>query len=340
MKVETSYLKDTSNMRKQRQNISVAHARDVRSSDGKRSQKINHTVTKKSSPSFTKKKVESSSKPDGNGNDDGGNDDDDDDDDDVPVPKGVKDAEIAVAMQQSSPPSSVSSQRQQQQQQKHKPICPYKKGDKIEGNHNNEGQWYSGTIGTVYDDDDFGYVYDIDYDDGDKESRVNEALIRRMVIDENIDDKHISSSSSSSSSSSLLGKNLDDVIDNAASIAAGAAAYKRGDLVEAQFDGHNGGSEYFLGKIAAVRGVDSYDIDYEDGDKESHVKARYIRIPSSSSSSSSPVVPAAVVTKSPNHITAISDHKKHHHHHHGGDDDDDDDEYGDDDFDDDFEDEE
>lgn len=53
--------------------------------------------------------------------------------------------------------------------------------------------------------------------------------------------------------------------------------YKEGEQVEGCFEGHLGFTEWFEGFISAVRGNGSYDIEYDDGDKEESVPTKFIR---------------------------------------------------------------
>lgn len=114
-------------------------------------------------------------------------------------------------------------------------VAKYKAGDKVEARWKG-GLWYKGAIAAVNADG----TYDINYDDGDKESNVTEAYVRLQ----------------------------------AAAPAAGAAAFKAGDLIEAHW---KGGQVWWKGKIAAVNADGTYNINFDDGDKESNVPAASVR---------------------------------------------------------------
>ncbi len=86
-------------------------------------------------------------------------------------------------------------------------------------------------------------TYDIRYEDGDRESGVKADYIRSLG-------GGIDKSSSASSS------------------------FREGDAVEARFGGRD---KWFKGKITNVNRDGTYDIRYDDGDRESGVKADYIR---------------------------------------------------------------
>ena len=90
--------------------------------------------------------------------------------------------------------------------------------------------------------------YDIDYDDGERETRVAKRLIRSKDGGSGASDK-----------------------------------LEEGDKVEADYRGRG---KFYKGKISRDRGDDTYDIAYDDGERETRVEGRLIRAKESSSSSS------------------------------------------------------
>merc|ERR550514_2098560 len=104
-----------------------------------------------------------------------------------------------------------------------------KAGDKVEANFKGKGRYYPGIIGRDRGDG----SYDIDYDDGEREMRVPEDLIKP-----------------------LRGK------------------LGEGDKVEARYKGK---SRYYPGRISRDRRDGTYDIDYDDGEKEIRVSEDLIR---------------------------------------------------------------
>ncbi len=80
-------------------------------------------------------------------------------------------------------------------------------------------------------------TYDISYDDGERETRVEERLIKK---------KDGGSSDS----------------------------FREGDKIEADYRGRG---KFYPGKISRDRGDDTYDIDYDDGERETRVSKRLIR---------------------------------------------------------------
>lgn len=82
-------------------------------------------------------------------------------------------------------------------------------------------------------------TYSINYDDGDKESSVKESNIKLQAV------------------------------------AAPAAAYKVGDKVDAHW---KGGQVWWKATISKVNADGTYDVNFDDGDKESNVPAISIRV--------------------------------------------------------------
>lgn len=100
------------------------------------------------------------------------------------------------------------------------------------------GSFYKGTITAVS----ASKTYDVSYDDGDKESAVKEENIKLQV---------------------------------APTPAAAAVVFKVGDKVEAHW---KGGQTWWKGSIAKVNADGTYNINYDDGDKESNLSAASVRV--------------------------------------------------------------
>ena len=115
----------------------------------------------------------------------------------------------------------------------------YSTGAKIEGNYRNRGKFFPGRILAVH----HVVVYDIEYDDGERESKVLEENIRSL------DDRRGSPST--------------------------RTRLEEGMKVEANYRGRG---KYFPGKIRRDRGDGTYDIDYDDGESELRVDPQYIRV--------------------------------------------------------------
>merc|ERR1719487_1330630 len=106
---------------------------------------------------------------------------------------------------------------------------------KVKANYKGKGKMFGGTIKR----DNRDGTYDISYDDGDREMGVREADIEAQ--------------------------------DGGG---GGVGKLREGLLVEARYRGK---SKYYPGRISRDRGDGSYDIDYDDGEKETRVPEELIR---------------------------------------------------------------
>ena len=110
-----------------------------------------------------------------------------------------------------------------------------KKLGRSQARYRGKSKYYPGKIAKDRGDG----TYDIDYDDGESESKVAEALIR-----------------------------------GAASSSGSGGAFSVGAKVDARYRGK---SKWYPGKIAADNGDGTYDIDYDDGESETKVAGALIR---------------------------------------------------------------
>ena len=110
-------------------------------------------------------------------------------------------------------------------------------GMKVKANYKGKGKMFGGTIKR----DNRDGTYDISYDDGDREMGVREADIEAQ---------------------------------DGGGGGGGGAGLREGDKVEARYRGK---SKYYPGRISRDRGDGSYDIDYDDGEKETRVAEDLIR---------------------------------------------------------------
>ena len=115
----------------------------------------------------------------------------------------------------------------------------FREGDKVEADYRGRGKFYPGKVDRDRGDD----TYDIAYDDGERETRVSKRLIRKR-------DRSRSRSP------------------------RGGSGFREGDKVEADYRGRG---RYYPGKIDRTRGDDTYDIAYDDGERETRVAKRLIR---------------------------------------------------------------
>lgn len=121
----------------------------------------------------------------------------------------------------------------------------YKAGDKVEALWKSGRTFYKGTVSIVNADG----TYNINYDDGDKESNVKEDNMKIAVV------APISTTTTVTTTTTATPK------------------YKVGDKVEALWKE----SSYFKGTVAMVNTDGTYNINYNDGDKESNVKEMNIK---------------------------------------------------------------
>ena len=112
-------------------------------------------------------------------------------------------------------------------------------GAKVEARYRGKSKYYAGVIATDNGDG----TYNIDYDDGEKETKVAEALIK----------------ASAAAPAPAAGK---------------GGAFAVGAKVEAKYRGK---SKYYAGVIATDNGDGTYNIDYDDGEKETKVAEALIK---------------------------------------------------------------
>ncbi|CAB1097207.1 unnamed protein product [Ectocarpus sp. CCAP 1310/34] len=117
-------------------------------------------------------------------------------------------------------------------------------GDKVEANFRGRGRFYPGRISRVNVDG----TFNIDYDDGEKEHGVTDDLIRASDRGSSQRDEGRSGQSS---------------------------RHERGDRVEARYRGR--GTKFYKGKISRVNSDGTFDISYDDGEKEIGIAAEHVR---------------------------------------------------------------
>ena len=134
-----------------------------------------------------------------------------------------------------------------------KKAAKLEEGDKVEANYRGKGKWFKGKIARDRRDG----TFDIDYDDGEKELRVDEALVR--AVD--------GGGGGGFSPRAPVGGRSDAVIEE-------------GSKVEANYKGKG---KYYPGKITRDRRDGTFDIAYDDGEVESRVDEKMIRLRGASS---------------------------------------------------------
>merc|ERR1719240_1559116 len=179
-----------------------------------------------------------------------------------------------------------------------------REGEKVEARYRGKSRYYPGRISRDRGDG----TFDIDYDDGEREQRVSDELIRSLESGGGRDDDRRQSRGTRLEGgmkvkANYRGKgkmfpgtirrdNRDGAYDIAyadgdretgvreADIQAegagggGGARLREGDKVEARYRGK---SRYYPGRISRDRRDGTYDIDYDDGEKEQRVDKELIR---------------------------------------------------------------
>ena len=126
----------------------------------------------------------------------------------------------------------------------------FKEGDPVEARYRGKSKYYPGKISRDRGDG----TFDIDYDDGESESRVASALIQARGGAEKPKEEP----------------------SNGAAIADEALSRLRvGTKIEARYRGK---SKFYPGVVARDNGDDTYDVDYDDGEKEKGVAAALIKL--------------------------------------------------------------
>jgi hypothetical protein len=210
-------------------------------------------------------------------------------------------------------------------------------GDKIDAKFKGRGETYfSGTISAVSKDSLFGDTYSILYDDGDKEDGALAKNIR--LVEKRKEEEPASAPSTTPDPPSKPREEVFIMEDRAAqsklAITSNSSAtsialdmdgkvLEVGDSIEARYKGKS--VRYFPGKISVVsmkNGIATFDIAYDDGDKEQGAQGKSIRLikkratvesnlPESSSaaaviSSSLPAAPAPWLSARTDKVTAFS----------------------------------
>jgi len=135
----------------------------------------------------------------------------------------------------------------------------FKRGDAIEARYKGKERFYPGIISK----DNRDGTYAIDYDDGEKESRVKHAFIKSQGKSGG-GMKHSPRGGGVKNSPRASSRNNSDTEEE---------GMKRGDKVEARY---RGGAKFYPGVIKRDNRDGTFDVDYDDGEKEKDVKKRLI----------------------------------------------------------------
>lgn len=148
--------------------------------------------------------------------------------------------------------------------------APYKCGDKIEALYYKGSTWYGGKIQTIHAVAVGEFVYDVAYDDGDRELKVPEGNVRRVGATATAAAPSVQKETPPISTPAPV-KDLPP---------PNAALFKIGDKVEGLY---GGGPSWYEGKVGKVNPLNSsgqytYLLDYSDGDRETAVLEVNVRL--------------------------------------------------------------
>lgn len=118
-------------------------------------------------------------------------------------------------------------------------------GDSIEANFKGKGKWFKARIGLVHRDG----TFDINYEDGDREKRVDSSRVRSII-------------------SKAAQKGFESESDDGGELIPGAAILAR----------YRGNKDWLPGHISAARSDGSFDVRYASGESERRVPRRFIKL--------------------------------------------------------------
>eukprot|EP01034_Spumella_vulgaris_P047366 gene47366-biopygen13914 len=124
-------------------------------------------------------------------------------------------------------------------------------GSKVEGNYRGKGRWYPGRISRVNADGSFN----VDYDDGEKETRLDPSLVRAV---------------GGAAGASTPGRMSHSPVRGGAT-----ARLEEGAKVEGNYRGKG---RWYPGRISKVNRDGSFNVDYDDGEKEQFLAEDMIRL--------------------------------------------------------------
>ncbi|RYG97142.1 hypothetical protein EON65_53315, partial [archaeon] len=136
-------------------------------------------------------------------------------------------------------------------------------GDKVEARYYNGQTWYAGTVnGILYHEGKRGFVYDVRYNDGEREKQVGEDNIRKVGA---------AAIATPVLTGEFVGVSQHDTVKTDRVV----HKFRVGDIVEGYFDLVE---EWYQGTITHVNDDSTYAIHYDDGDKEASIEENRIRL--------------------------------------------------------------
>jgi hypothetical protein len=156
-------------------------------------------------------------------------------------------------------------------------------GDRVTAKYRGKGKWFSGKISGVTRDASVagGVLYDVAYDDGDKDSSLLSEFVRRDGGGGGDGGGSGGAGSTAAERAPSPKKSLlSDVGGGGDSGGGGSSELAVGDRVVAKYRGKG---KWFSGKIsgvtrdASVAGGVLYDVAYDDGDKDSSLLSEFVK---------------------------------------------------------------
>lgn len=176
-------------------------------------------------------------------------------------------------------------------------------GSRVEALYHGRGRrYYKGSIASVHDDG----SYDVHYDDGDRDSRLAAESIRRIPTSSRPTSSKTEVKTASERRLHEDSKRRESVdVEMNVTTDDTSLVFQIGDRIEAKFKGR--GRRYYKGKIVGVQDDGSYDIDYDDGDKDRglsciHVRARVPRSSTKANKTSSKLEEKRVPVPTVEHV--------------------------------------
>ncbi|CAN0452791.1 unnamed protein product, partial [Discosporangium mesarthrocarpum] len=139
-------------------------------------------------------------------------------------------------------------------------------GDKVEARYKGKIKSYKGKISRVNSD----HTFDVDYDDGEKERGLAEKHLKLLGT---VDDGRLGNNGTGEYMEGGKGRSRHPPEHDERG-SRGGARLCEGDKIEARYRGKG---EYYKGKISRVNSDDTFDIDYDDGEKERGLAEEHIK---------------------------------------------------------------
>mmetsp|Transcript_3202 Transcript_3202/g.5403 ORF Transcript_3202/g.5403 Transcript_3202/m.5403 type:complete len:1013 (-) Transcript_3202:68-3106(-) len=182
------------------------------------------------------------------------------------------------------------------------PEPKFSEGDRVQGYFEELGTWYDGHIHRVNRTD---RTYFVKYDDGDEESIVPESRLRSSPPADDNDDNDDDNDGAAAGTAAATVPAFEDRNKGSAAAGSGSGSSSSSShlVVHARVEGrYGGGGTWYPATVVSIDTAGatiSYELLYDDGDRETDVDASYIRLLDPPSAAAAPAVaPAAVAPSS------------------------------------------